>query len=425
VANDLLARLWDAFPSRRGTGAPSRVQRALAAAHSLLPEGGEVEGRRLASDLKAAYESLDTNDRVLFFHGLVNEFGPDARRLHDAIEAYRAGASAATLLDLQAAVEPPRQELFRRFNRAPGGTATLVGMRRDVLRGLEGHPDWRVLESDLLHLLRSWFNLGFLELRRIDWHTSAFTLERIIEYEAVHAVQGWTDLRRRLAADRRCYAYFHHALPHEPIIFIEVALTHELSGAVQPLLDPASPIGVPDRATHAIFYSITNCQEGLRGVSFGNFLIKQVVEDLRRELPRLHTFATLSPVPGFGRWLTETGQRPNAAAEGVPDELRAALMHLCARYLLQEKRNGVPIDPVARFHLTNGAQVERLHWKADTSPAGLRLSSGIMVNYVYRLDDVERNHEAYATIGRVAASARIQRLANQPPANGRLHDAPP
>ena len=433
----MLRRIWGTLAKARANGAapPPTAQRAGTMAHALLSERGEVSGARLAAELKTAYEALDAGGREAFFDITVHEFGPDPAALTAAMDAYRAEPTPTRLITLQQAVEPPRQELLRRFNMAPGGTATLVTMRRDLLRTLDAHPERRALDSDLVHLLRSWFNPGFLELRRIDWRTSALTLERIIQYEAVHEIRGWRDLRRRLEADRRCYAFFHRALPDEPIIFIEVALTRGMPGSVQPLLDPTSPVDAPGEATHAIFYSITNCQEGLRGVSFGNFLIKQVVEDLGRELPRLHTFATLSPVPGFAAWLAATpalpdGRRRSPAVEALlaavrgdistaparlSEEVRPELMAWGAYYLLHARRGGAPHDAVARFHLANGARLERLNWKGDLSEPGLRRSLGLTVNYVYRLEDVERNHEAYATQHRVMSSPRFARLAPSRP----------
>jgi malonyl-CoA decarboxylase len=304
-------------------------------------------------------------------------------------------------------------------------------MREQVLSGLKANSSWIGLDADLAHLLASWFNRGFLTLRRIDWHTPAIVLEKLIAYEAVHQVRGWGDLRRRLEADRRCFAFFHPALPDEPLIFIEVALTRGVSDTVQPLLDPDAPVDDPARADTAIFYSITNCQQGLRGVSFGNLLIKQVVEELRRRLPRVHQFATLSPVPGFGAWLTnvqgelkrvargsamlETLSRLKAAdwhrdAQAAP-ALKPLLMQLCACYLLQSAGEGEPADPVARFHLGNGARMERLNWLADVSEQGMRRSAGLMVNYVYDPDDVEKNHEAYVKEHRIVASHDLRALA--------------
>ena len=349
-----------------------------------------------------------------FFDTLAHDFSPDPAAVQRAAEAYHLDASQANLVRLQAAVESPRQELFRRWNMAPGGTATLVAIRRRLLQTLDAHPDRAGLDADLAHLFRSWFNRGFLVLQRIDWRTPAVVLERLIEYEAVHEIQGWRDLRRRLQADRRCYAFFHPALPDEPLIFIEVALTRGMTGQVQPLLALDSAVDEPERADCAIFYSITNCQEGLRGVSFGNFLIKQVVEGLGREFPRVKTFATLSPIPGFRAWLSATEARwrdfdPTTASASVKAELSA----LCARYLLEARRQKEPLDPVARFHLANGARLERLNWMGDTSRVGLERSVGLMANYVYRLSDVEKNHEAYEARYEVIASPEIERLARR------------
>jgi malonyl-CoA decarboxylase len=305
-----------------------------------------------------------------------------------------------------------------------------------VLQGLKEHPSWSGIDADLLHLFRSWFNRGFLRLERIDWRTSAIVLEKLIQYEAVHAIQGWPDLRRRLAADRRCYAFFHPQLRDEPLIFIEVALTQGMSAHVQPLLDLRSTVEPPAQADSAIFYSITNCQEGLRGISFGNLLIKQVAEDLKRELPQLRNFATLSPIPGFRRWLASADTQV-ALARGPEGEQRLAqlarlakpdwhmgevgeplqklLMRLCAWYLLHAKRGAEPFDEVSRFHLGNGAALERLNWLGDTSPAGMARSAGLMVNYAYRLEEVERNHERYFDDHTVVASRVVEKLARKCP----------
>jgi malonyl-CoA decarboxylase len=312
---------------------------------------------------------------------------------------------------------------------AAGGTAMLVDMRRRLLRTLSDHPRRAEIDGDLTHLFRSWFNRGFLTLQRIDWQTSAVVLERLIQYEAVHQIQGWRDLRRRLESDRRCYAFFHPALPQEPLIFIEAALTREVTARVQPLLDPDSPVDDPARATCAIFYSITNCQQGLKGVSFGNVLIKQVVEDLGKEFPRVRTFATLSPIPGFRAWLTDRattapgsissalaalvadGDAITAASvAALPEAVRAEMMERCARYLISTDAGVGAQDPVARFHLANGARLERLNWMGDTSTTGLQRSYGLTVNYEYRLADLERNHDAYANQYRVASSRPFQQL---------------
>jgi malonyl-CoA decarboxylase len=285
------------------------------------------------------------------------------------------------------------------------------------------HPDWRATDSDLMHLLRSWFNRGFLRLERIDWRTPALVLEKLIEYEAVHAIRGWWDLRRRLEGDRRCFAFFHPSLPDEPIIFIEVALTRGMSAHVQPLLDQRAPVASPQQADCAMFYSITNCQEGLRGISFGNLLIKQVAEELKREFPHLRRFATLSPIPGFRRWLDKTADAETLARIAdpawhlgeIPETLQKNLMRFCAYYLLNGKQGTEPLDPVARFHLGNGAALERLNWMGDTSEQGMARAAGLMVNYVYWLAEVEKNHERYFREHFIAASPVIEKLAREAP----------
>jgi malonyl-CoA decarboxylase len=400
--------------------------RAISLCRALLSERGGVSGARLAREALAAYRALDEASVDLFFDLLVRQFSPDPACVGGCAEAYRNDPSQANLLALQEAVEPPRQELFRRLNMASGGTALLVNMRGRVLQELHDRPEWTGIEADLAHLLGSWFNRGFLNLQRIDWRTSALVLEKLIRYEAVHEIHGWNDLHRRLAADRRCYAFFHPALPDEPLIFIEVALTRGMSDSVQPLLEPGSPLVDAKGANCAIFYSITNCLRGLRGVSFGNMLIKQVAEDLGREFPRLRTFATLSPIPGFCAWLAGAAMhRADLVplmecldARGWHADARAAaiqreLERLCAYYLLHAKQGQEALDSVERFHLGNGAQLERINWLGDTSASGLQRSAGMMVNYVYRLDAVERNHEAYAREHRIVAARRIESLARE------------
>ena len=408
-----------------------RAQQAVELCHGLISERGEVSLAVLARDALEAYNTLTASSRGAFFDRLVAEFAPDRARLDAAYAAYRADPTQDKLIELQRAVETPRQELFRRLNTAPGGTPALVAMRREVLNALGTHPQWRGIEADLAHLFGSWFNRGFLTLERIDWYTPAIVLEKLIEYEAVHEIDGWGDLRRRLAADRRCFAFFHPALPHDPLIFIEVALTRGMSASIEPLIAPDAPQLDPHTADTAIFYSITNCQTGLRGISFGNLLIKQVVQRLEQEFPRIRNFSTLSPIPGFGTWLANArkalpAERVDAATADAlarlakpgwhkdaeaAERVRAALMPLAAYYLACAKQDREAADPVARFHLGNGARLERLNWLADVSKRGLQQSAGMMVNYVYRLDEVEDNHEMYVREQKVAASRDIRRLA--------------
>ena len=418
-----------AFPARAvktlSVGPQRGTDHLIARCHSLLSERGEVSGVRLATDALRAYQALDNPARTVFFNVLTREFGPDPQEVGSCGDAFRLNPSPANLAALQSAVESPRRELFHRLNLAPGGTARLVEMRQYLLRHAPQHPEWAAVEADLGHLLASWFNRGFLTLQRIDWNTAANILEKLIQFEAVHAIQGWPDLHRRLQADRRCYAFFHPALPGEPIIFIEVALTRGMSAEVRSLVDPQSPISDPQTADCAVFYSITNCQEGLRGVPFGSFLIKRVVEDLSSEFPRLKTFATLSPVPGFHAWMQKAAVGSAAVSavlariaqkgwwedQATAAQIGSKLESLCAYYLTQVKQGREPADPVARFHLRNGARLERINRLGDASPAGLQRSAGIMVNYLYRLADLERNHELYTKDDKVICSHHIGWLA--------------
>ena len=419
-----LQRVWQSVRQPPTIATAQGADNLIALCDSLLSERGEVSGARIATEAMAAYRELNDFGRGAFFSRLVDQYGADSEAVARAIDAYRTDPNPARLNDVHMAAEPRRQELFRRLNTAPGGTRTLVQMRADLLKTLDDHPDRAIVAGDLLHLFRSWFNRGFLVMQRIDWRTSALILERLIQYEAVHQIQGWDDLRRRLEGDRRCYAFFHPALPDEPLIFIEAALTPGILGYVRPLLDPQSPVEDPDAARCAIFYSITNCQAGLRGVSFGNFLIKQVVEDLSREFRKIRKFATLSPIPGFRSWLMlhRDLMSPSLAAlaldgpsalAAAPDAARDEIMRLCAYYLLRAKRGHAPLDPVARFHLANGARLARLNWGGDLSSAGFASSLGITANYLYRMADVEENHEAYAKDFKVVASFGLERLARE------------
>jgi len=417
-----LQRVWESVRQPPTVAASRAADTLVALCDSLLSERGEVSGARIAAEAMTAYQQLTEAGRDAFFARLVDHYGADANKVNLAIDHYHANPTPSRLHELHVAAESRRQELFRRLNTAPGGIRTLVQMRADLLRTLDDSPERSIVDADLVHVFRSWFNRGFLVLQRIDWRTSALILERLIQYEAVHQIQGWDDLRRRLEKDRRCYAFFHPALPDEPLIFIEAALTQGLAGNVQPLLDPRAPIADPADARCAIFYSITNCQLGLRGVSFGNFLIKQVVEDLSGEFRRLRKFATLSPVPGFRAWLSShrTYMSEELAALEVHDAptlgktapgLKDEILRLCAYYLLRAKRGRAPFDPVARFHLANGARLARVNWLGDSSRAGIAASLGVTANYVYRIADVEANHEAYAKDCRVVTSSTLERLA--------------
>lgn len=402
------------------------LDRAQRLATALLSERGEASGAVVARELHDVLRGLDADQRLAFKRFLATGFVPEATALRAAAEAYLSDATTEAAAQLAQAADPPRQELLRRMNMAPGGTAALVAMRKELLSHLRDEPSLKLLDADLRHLFASWFNRGFLELRRIDWQSPAAVLDKLIAYEAVHEIQGWDDLRRRLAPDRRCFAFFHPALPGEPLIFVEVALVEGLAGAVQPLLlqdgDEEAARARAARADTAIFYSISNCQDGLRGVSFGNFLIKQVVEELKAELPHLSRFSTLSAVPGFRRWLTNRlaqAHDPDAALlaqlkidewwhdDALSEALRPSLMRLCAMYLTRQATPRPPADPVARFHLGNGARLERINWLGNTAPRGIQESFGIMVNYLYDPDAIEANHEAFAHDGTVMRSADV------------------
>jgi malonyl-CoA decarboxylase len=387
-------------------GKMRRADRLGRLLYTLISERGEATGATLARRAVALYGGLDEPGRLRLFDILAREFSPDRDAVLAAANAYHADPSAAHLAALQRVAEPPRQEVFRRMNMAPGGTAALLQLRRDLAGAIHAHPELAAVDQDLTHLLSSWFNRGFLELKRIDWSTPAAVLEKLIEYEAVHEIRGFPDLKRRLERDRRCFAFFHPALPGEPLIFVEVAFVNELPSEVAPILALDGAVGDPRKARCAVFYSITSCQAGLKGISFGNFLIKQVAEDLHAELPNLKTFATLSPVPGLRRWAQQR------LGDRVPTG-RGQLESLAAWYLTREWRDGHALDPVARFHLGNGARLERINSGADTSPKGESQSFGLMVNYVYDLGDVERNHEEYVKRHRVACSSAVERLARE------------
>ena len=411
--------------------------------------GGEVTARARAAELGRTYLALNEAGRARFLRLLATEFDTD----HEAVNrcctvlaaAVEPGERSAAERALRAALLPPRVTLLRQFNALPEGVKFLVDRRAELIALANGDPFLHGLADDLRDLLANWFDIGFLELQRITWDAPASLLEKLMAYEAVHEIRGWTDLKNRLEADRRCFAFFHPRMPDEPLIFVEVALVSGIAGNIDTLLDEAAPIGNPQAADTAIFYSISNCQQGLVGISFGDFLIKRVVDALAGELPRLKTFATLSPLPGFRAWLAAEAQGgglllPAEAktlealgAGGVKNAddallhlldrsdwvddpkiaaaLREPLLRLCARYLLYARTpRGRALDPVAHFHLSNGARVEQLDWLGDRSPKGLQQSAGIMVNYLYRLGDIEANHEAYRDEGRVAASSAVRGL---------------
>ena len=425
----------------------------------LEARGGEVSARMRAAELGETYLELDGDGQRRFLEVLAGEFALDEVALEAAIDAYQqAGdpeAKRRAERHLRRATTPPRIKLLTQFNALPEGINFLVDLRADLLALPDRAPALDDLDADLRDLLASWFDTGFLDLARITWDSPAALLEKLIAYEAVHEIRSWDDLRHRVESDRQLYALFHPRMPEEPLAFVEVALVKGIARNVQALLDDSAPKAEPEAADTAIFYSISNTQKGLRGISFGEFLIKRVVQRLSNELPGIKTFATLSPVPGFSAWLaaapqeTVAGAFSEAARGGVralggSDDPQAALLailartdwaqdpvvrkalegpllRLGARYFQERRANGEPIDSVARFHLKNGARLEHLNWLGDSSATGLSRSAGLMVNYRYLLGEMEKNHEAYMNEGRIAMSAEVRALArNGEPGNGPL-----
>ncbi|MCX8999568.1 malonyl-CoA decarboxylase [Rhizobiaceae bacterium BDR2-2] len=419
---DLMGTL---FARRPGNAAALSRVPVTELCETLLSPQGEVSGMQRAREILTQYRAMDDEGKRAFFRHLAEEFDIDPEKLIEAAALYRDNRDPASFTQLRRETEPRRQELLRRLNQAPGATEELVRMRLDLLAMMKDEPDLSRIDHDFAHLFASWFNRGFLVLRHIDWGTPANILEKIIEYEAVHAINDWNDLQRRLRpGDRRCFAFFHPAMPEEPLIFVEVALCKGVPGSIQWLLaDGRETVPDSDFDT-AVFYSISNCQEGLRGISFGNSLIKQVVEDLRRDLPQIRTFVTLSPVPGLTRHLRAVaGERPEVAAlleaadakdPGALTPHLPLLKKLTADYLVNVKRpNGLPADPVARFHLGNGALLHEVHVLGDTSANGFRQSCTAMVNYLYDLPKVEENNENFVRDKTVAISKSVRSLLAQ------------
>lgn len=397
--------------------------------NDLLSSKGEALGTALASTFVDVYKGMDKAEYLDFFNLLATRFSAAPERIESAIRAYQADQNPSRLHTLLQCSEAPRLELFRRINMAPNGTETLVKLRGQLIPHLKEHPEFADIDGDLRHLMSSWFNRGFLRLEKIDWRTPAFILEKLIAYEAVHTMEGWDDLQRRLADDRRCFAFFHPAMDDEPLIFVQVALCKGLAGSVQKLLESDIDTGMQEQADTAIFYSISDCQAGLKGISFGNFLIKQVVMELQSELPNLQHFATLSPIPGFCRWLNgqiedkqlsdnqlkliEKFDDPHhRKTHKFSEQAQSILMQLCAHYLYSVKRGDLPLDPVARFHLRNGASIERINWEGDLSAKGIRQSAGIMVNYRYNLKRVEERHENFVNDNVIAVERDFLKTLN-------------
>ena len=433
---------------RRGQEAlsPRALRRVLGELQAVVqPRTSEVEGGRSAQALAGWYAQAPAPERRDLWLLMSEQFAPDATRFEAARQRYEAAAGTPeegqAEVALRRALESPRTRLLQRFAVFPEGLRFLLDLRAELLPQLKGDKRLLALDAELEHLFCTWFDVGFLELRRLSWDSPASLLEKLIEYEAVHDIRSWADLKNRLDSDRRCYGFFHPRLPQEPLIFVEVALGQTLSSSMAPLLDESAAAADLAKAHTAIFYSISNTQPGLRGVGFGDSLIKHVVETLCNEFPRLRTFATLSPIPGLRSWLQKNA---GTLLEGWSDKQRAdlaqalqlgtldtaapllqafdsadsldarspvrqALMQSAAHYLARALPGGRPADPVARFHLGNGARVEQLNWNADRSAKGHKQSYGLMVNYLYDLQRIDR-HRALLASGKVAASKEIEAL---------------
>jgi len=411
---DILTTLFD---RNKTIGKDNDPRDTAQLCHALLSEEGEVSGLKLAETFLARYRTFDDDEKLNFFRLLNDELEIDAAKLAHLAQVYADTGTTHAYKEVFEASTGKRRKLLRRLNQPEGATADLVSMRVDLLRLMKSNPDLGRTDMDFTLLLRSWFNHGFLVLKQIDWMAPASLLDKIVAYEAVHQIDDLDDLRRRLSPpDRRCFAFFHPSMPEEPLIFVEVALADHIPGSVDDLLSETRDPLLPQKATAAVFYSISNCQQGLKGISFGNLLIKQVVRQLSSELPNLTHFVTLSPIPHLNAWLTEqldSADNADAAAAVLedtapPKDVRA----MAARYLINAKREaGGPFDPVARFHLGNGAEIFDVHANADSSTSGRKQSSGAMVNYLYDLTQIERNHEDFELHGKIAASRRVKALA--------------
>ena len=414
AGRDILAR-------RRQNSLEAPSSDLLAKSKQLIHHRGEASGLALAYEVVADYQALDDANRLLFFEALADDFSADSDAVLAAADGYKRNPTEANLSALARAAEAPRIKLFRRMNMAPDATPVLVKMRGAMIQALDDLPQLKAVETDLKHQFISWFNRGFLELRVIDWNTPASILERIIQYESVHAIEGWDDLRARLRGNRMCFAFFHPAMPDDPLVFVEVALTEGVPDAIGPLIDKSKESDVGNTPDTVVFYSISNCHPGLAGVSFGNFLIKQVVEEVGKRYSNMKRYVTLSPIPGFCRWLAaqelgidldEMRSMARTDTAKTVDARRNDLLAACAQYLLKERRNNLALDPVARFHLGNGASLHAIHWAADLSDKGLEQSAGLMVNYLYDLRSIEENHDSYFDQGEIATSRDVARLLN-------------
>jgi len=430
---DFLSNLVSGQRSLFSSGESSPIDQLL---EQLMGSVGEVSGIVTARQVLDHYHKLSDEEKLAFFQDLEQNFNADPDDVKEAYDAYAADPSSINLNQLSYVTDPLRIKLLRRLNQTPRAAHDLLAMRADLIRLLREHPELRAVDEDFHRVFRSWFGRGFLELKTIDWSTSAAVLERIIRYEAVHAIKDWDDLRSRIdQPNRRTFAFFHPALVDEPLIFVEVALLQEIPDSIATILDDRALVGEAGKSRLngggpvagdykvAAFYSISNCQPGLKNVSFGNFLIKQVVMELQAEFPSIKQFVTLSPIPGFGRWLAKEDKSEPAELADLKTETRqlarspeeldkhAELIRKCVvNYLILAKRGMYPLDSVARFHLGNGASIHKIHTDADRSARGIEQSLGAMVNYLYDPKVIERNHESYAEQGDVHYSDKLKSL---------------
>ena len=394
----------------------------------LLSNKGAAFGITVARDITELYQTLSEKNRLLFFKKINDKYKPNFVKVNEAIDLYKKTQNEKTLSDLFKVSEGSRRELFRRMNMAPNGTSIIVALREDLLKILENNNELRGLDSDLRHLFRAWFNPGFLKLEKITWDTKAAILEKIIKYERVHQMKDLNELKRRLNEDRRFFSYFHPALEDEPIIFVQVALTKGLGKSIQELMKPSSTD--QEKNDTATFYSISNCQEGLSRVTLGNFLIKRVVYEIQEELPHIKNFGTLSPIPGFVEWFSylEEGKIKNILRNTTDQNIiflksqdlkigdnriiknKDAIIRLVAHYIVNEKNiKGLPVNDVSRFHLGNGAIVDDIVVNANISEPGFKRSFGVMVNYLYELKNIEKNHEDYMNNKKVIVSDKLKK----------------
>ena len=438
-----------ASPRTEPTGFTRDEQRLLKMLQAIVaPQISEVEAVHRAEVVAQWHASASAAQRLQMWRMLSEQFAPDGRQVAAARDLFDSAQGTAeegaAEIRLRKALVSPRTRLLQRFSAMPGGMRFLLDLRAELLQQLKVEKRLLALDAELEALFSTWFDVGFLELRRISWDSPASLIEKLIKYEAVHDIRSWADLKNRLDSDRRCYGFFHPRLPDEPLIFVEVALLGSMPGSIAPLLDETAAPSDLTRATTAIFYSISNTQTGLRGVSFGESLIKRVVETLHQEFPKLRTYVTLSPIPGFRAWLsrhaqamleatprrerTELARLVQQAGMDADDEAAAVLtlletsrdhaadsplpswlMHCAAHYLGRELQDGRPVDAVARFHLGNGARVERINWGGDPGAKGWKQSYGIMVNYLYDLKRLDRHRQQLGQ-GKIAVSGEVSKL---------------